>query len=59
MGFDQSTHSEKKFENIEKPETVATEDKSNAEDTPDEVPDDPKASSLTSLDPNRFKIIRD
>ena len=50
MGFDQSTHSEQKFENIEKPETVATEDKSNAEDTPDEVPDDPKASSLTSLD---------
>ena len=50
MGFDNSTHSEKEnLENRKKAEIEATIDKSNAEDTPDEVPDDPKSSSLTSL----------
>ena len=49
MGFDKSTHSEQKFENTEKPETEATQDTSSTEGIPGEVPDDPKANSLTSL----------
>ena len=38
------------FENENKAELVATFDKSNTDDTPEEISDDPKASSLTSLD---------
>ena len=50
MGFDKSTHSEIIFKKTEKAEIEATEDKSNAEDTPEEAPEDLKPSTLTSLD---------
>jgi len=50
MGFDKNTHSGKKIENEKKAEIEAANSKSNTDDTPEEVSDDPKASSLTSLD---------
>ena len=49
MGFDNNTHSEKFLEKTNKAEKEAINDMSNTEDTPEEVPDDPKGSSLTSL----------
>ena len=49
MGLEQSTHSEENFEKLRTTEIEATADKSSAVDTPEEVPNDPKASTLTSL----------
>ena len=50
MGFEKSTHSEEIIEKAEKAEIEATNDKRNTEDTPEEVPEDPKVGALTSLD---------
>ena len=50
MGFEKSTHSEIILESKNKAEPEATNDKSSTVDTPEEVSDNPKASSLTSLD---------